>query len=68
MKKLYKYLTISVAGLGIFVASCSEDFLEITPKGVLAESTLGNVAGLDGLLIAAYAELDGFRGVMRGGS
>ncbi|MFT4566154.1 MAG: hypothetical protein ACI9FN_001108 [Saprospiraceae bacterium] len=60
MKKLHIYITIFVAGLGIFVASCTDDFLDIAPKGVLAESTLGNIAGLDGLLIAAYGELDGF--------
>ncbi len=62
MKNIYKYLIIFVFGIGIFIASCSDEFLEITPFGTLNESVLGNTAGLDGLLIAAYAELDGWAG------
>jgi len=62
MKKLYKYITVLLVGLSVFVISCQDDFLEITPFGTLNESVLGNVDGLDGLLVAAYAELDGWAG------
>jgi len=43
----------------LLMISCSEDFLEIAPTGQLGESTLANRAGIDGLLIGAYASLNG---------
>ena len=62
MKKAIKYFTILLVGISALLISCSEDFLEISPYGTLNESVLGNTDGLDGLLVAAYAELDGWAG------
>lgn len=62
MKKIYNYLIILVVGVSLLIVSCKDDFLEITPFGTLNESVLGNTDGLDGLLIAAYAMLDGWAG------
>lgn len=46
----------------ILVGSCQGDFLEKNPQGVLSESVLANRDGINALLIAAYAELDGWAG------
>jgi hypothetical protein len=51
-------LIITIAVLGI-VGACKQDFLNITPNGALDASVLGNEKGVDGLLIGAYAMLDG---------
>lgn len=55
-----KALTLAgcIMGLGI-IYSCSKDFLEKPPVGSLDEITLQNKAGVNGLLIAGYALLDG---------
>lgn len=42
--------------------ACKKNFLERSPAGALAESTLANKAGVDGLLIGAYSLLDGIGG------
>ena len=39
--------------------SCSDSFLEIAPTGLLAESQLTSLAGLDASLIAAYSQVNG---------
>ena len=39
--------------------SCSDDFLEIAPPGVLNESQLSTLAGLDAALIAVYSQVNG---------
>lgn len=62
MKNIIKYIAIATISISMFVVACSEEFLEVTPFGTLNESVLDNVDGLDGLLIAAYAELDGWAG------
>jgi len=59
MKNLVKYLIIFITSISLFVMACKEEFLEVTPFGTLNVDVLGNIPGLDGLLIAAYAELDG---------
>lgn len=62
MKKLI------LIGFGLFVVmlvtitACKESFLEKDPQGVLSPAVLANEKGLDALLIAAYAELDGWAG------
>jgi hypothetical protein len=58
MKKNHILLIIIIAVLGI-VGACKEDFLNITPKGALDASVLGNEEGIDALLIGAYSMLDG---------
>ncbi|WP_297335658.1 RagB/SusD family nutrient uptake outer membrane protein [Algoriphagus sp.] len=39
--------------------SCSDDFLNVAPTGVLAENQLSTVAGLEASLIAAYSQVNG---------
>ncbi len=39
--------------------SCSDEFLEVQPLGVLSESTLSNKAGVGLILTGAYSLLDG---------
>jgi hypothetical protein len=39
--------------------SCSDDFLEVAPTGLLAEAQLTSLAGLDASLIAAYSQING---------
>ncbi|HLF32752.1 MAG TPA: hypothetical protein VI583_00855 [Cyclobacteriaceae bacterium] len=39
--------------------SCTEDFLTREPLGVISEKMLEDKEGLDGLLIGAYAQIDG---------
>lgn len=43
----------------LFMNACSEDFLEITPNGVLDNAVLATYEGVDALLIGAYSMLDG---------
>lgn len=59
MKKI-KFLSVIaiITGL-IFMDSCKESFLEITPNGSLDQSVLATYDGVDGLLIGAYSMVDG---------
>jgi hypothetical protein len=58
--KLRNYLKIAAVLTGlILLNTCKEDFLEITPNGSLDENVLASYDGVDGLLIGAYALLDG---------
>ena len=56
MKKFNIILVIILLG---FVTSCGDDFLKKEPLGVVGDAQLANNKGLDALLIAAYAQLDG---------
>ncbi len=62
MKRLFYIILIAVAGLGVLITSCSEDFMEKNPPGVLSEAVLASVDGVEALLIGAYAEIDGNAG------
>ena len=42
-----------------FLGSCSKEFLEVTPNGMLDESVLASYEGVDALLIGAYSMVDG---------
>lgn len=55
----YKRHFMAVLACMVLMISCSDDFLEVAPTGQLAESTLTNKAGIDGLLIGAYSTLNG---------
>jgi len=46
--------------------ACKKNFLEKAPLGTLDETTLANKAGVDGLLIGAYSQLNGFGGANGG--
>ena len=48
------------ASVGIY--ACKKSFLDESPRGVLDEATLSSAKGVDKLLIAAYAVLDGYDG------
>lgn len=63
MKKFNYKLSISAFALVLFSANaCKEDFLDRAPAGASSEAVLANRAGVDGLLIGAYALLDGIGG------
>lgn len=47
-------------GVLAIVASCSDSFLEVTPKAALERPALANGKGVNFLLIGAYAMLDGW--------
>ncbi len=49
-------LMVLLSGISI---SCGDDFLDKQPLGVVSDKVLANKSGLDQLLIAAYAQLDG---------
>lgn len=57
-KLLILSLTL-VSGSSIILYSCKEEFLEVAPQGVYSEGQLTNKKGLNGILISAYATLDG---------
>ena len=57
MKHRKIILTITIAVVNIF--SCNKNKLDQPPLGQLSETDLGNKHGVEGLLIGAYALLDG---------
>lgn len=57
MKKITTIVTTALL-LGISI-SCSDDFLEVQPLGVLSESNLANKTGVNLILTGAYSLLDG---------
>lgn len=57
MKKFAIILSSIVLGI---LSSCSDSFLEVTPKAALVSTTLQNKVGVNALLIGAYALLDGW--------
>jgi starch-binding outer membrane protein, SusD/RagB family len=65
--KLYAALTIVAIGIIIFVA-CKRSFLDQLPQGVYDEASLTNRKGINGMLINAYATLDGQAGTWYAGA
>ncbi len=61
MKKIFVLLLLAAA-MGMFFSACSDSFLDKKPQGALSEEVLANAKGVEALLIAAYAELDGWAG------
>lgn len=57
---IYKILLATVIILAGY--ACKKSFLETEPKGVFDEATLANEKGLNNLLLASYAMLDGHDG------
>ncbi|GAA4396460.1 RagB/SusD family nutrient uptake outer membrane protein [Nibrella viscosa] len=49
-------LSVLLTGIGI---SCKDQFLDVAPTGQLTVSNLNSLNGLEGLLIGAYAQLNG---------
>ena len=58
MNKNCTLLIIILAGSGI-LSSCSEDWLDVRPKGILDQNVLATEDGIDALLVGAYSMLDG---------
>lgn len=56
MKKITALIT---SALLLGSISCSDDFLEVQPLGVLSEANLANKTGVNMVLIGAYSMLDG---------
>lgn len=59
MKKFSLLLVVMIAVVFGSMNACSDEFLEVTPAGALGEDVLATADGVDGLLIGAYALLDG---------
>ena len=57
--KLFIKLSLSSLLLAGLMGACKDKFLELDPIGVYEETALTNVKGAEGMLIAAYAALDG---------
>src|SRR5690349_6581164 len=51
-----------VSAVAIFAFACKKSFLDVKPNGVLDEATLSTEKGVNKLLLAAYAMLDGHDG------
>lgn len=60
--------TIIVSATLLFLTGCKESFLEPAPPGIYSESQLTNRKGVNGMLIAAYATLDGPEGTISTGA
>lgn len=61
MKKFYNTLKIAIIAALPFICSC-ENYLEKPAQGVLNDQNLSTNKGINALLIAAYAGLDGVTG------
>jgi len=58
MKNKYLIFFFILAGI-VIIGSCKEDFLTVKPAGALDQNILATPTGIEGLLIGAYACLDG---------
>lgn len=65
--KVIIFLFIPTAAVLLFFA-CRESFLEPNPQGIYSEDQLSNRIGLNGMLINAYATLDGPEGTLSTGA
>jgi hypothetical protein len=61
MKNIIKFLGLFILA-GALLFSCKDEFLDGPAQGVLDEGTLGNQAGVEATVIAAYSLLDGWAG------
>jgi len=59
MKRKIIFLTLPIALLMIMLYACEEDFLEALPTASASDAILANEKGVNGLLIGAYAAIDG---------
>lgn len=55
----YKYIIPVFSAFIILILACGKNYLTTPPLGVVSPSILANQAGVQGLLIGAYAGLDG---------
>lgn len=67
MKKInFKILIAGCLAIMVTFYACKKAFLEKAPLGTLDESVLATNAGVQGLLIGAYSQLNGFGGAGSG--
>lgn len=59
MRRKYFSSTLLTAGLLFVGFSCSDSFLDQPPPGTYSDVSLQNAKGVEGMLIATYASLDG---------
>ncbi|PHI18878.1 RagB/SusD family nutrient uptake outer membrane protein [Lewinellaceae bacterium SD302] len=61
MKAISRFFLLPVGALVLLslLWACSEDFLEVAPRGALDTNVLSSKAGIDGTLIGAYSQLGG---------
>jgi len=60
MKNLkLKIGTLLTSAVMLVAVSCSDEFLNVPPTGVLGESQLQSLAGIDASLLAAYSQVNG---------
>ncbi|HEX2534029.1 MAG TPA: RagB/SusD family nutrient uptake outer membrane protein, partial [Chitinophagaceae bacterium] len=59
MKNRFLAVTITLVSGSVLLNSCKDSFLEQRPQGVYDVGQLSNAKGVNGLLISAYAALDG---------
>ncbi|MEO6550307.1 MAG: RagB/SusD family nutrient uptake outer membrane protein [Ferruginibacter sp.] len=67
MKKSIKII-LSAITLATVIGSCKNEFLDKLPQGVYDQASLTNKKGIDGMLINAYATLDGIQDQQNGGA
>ena len=61
-------MMLSAFAVTAMIYSCKKKFLEKLPQGVYDLSSLANKKGVDGMLINAYATLDGIQDQQNGGA
>lgn len=62
MHHIKRFLVLPLAAAllgGTLMTSCGDDFLEVAPRGTLSQDVLASRAGVEGLLLGAYAQLNG---------
>lgn len=59
-------ISAGLAGAVFYTSGCSDDFLEIEPRGVLTSDLLGTPAGINQLLVGTYSQLSGTGGFYSG--
>ena len=61
MKALSRFFLLPLATLTMacLLWACSEDFLEVAPRGALDTNVLSSEAGIEGTLVGAYSQLGG---------
>ncbi len=56
---ILKRFPLIIMALALVMVSCDDEFLEIPPTGSLSDAQLSTKAGIEGVLVGAYATLNG---------
>lgn len=59
---------LAIVGSISFITSCSDEFLDVQPTGVLTPDAFGNEEGVNQVLVGAYSQLQGAVGFYSGPS